>query len=63
MGVWGAPLSGTSLNSLGVPDVGSNSLVLREKFWDLSSLFTVGHGAVGAVYDQTVSQCLLAASW
>lgn len=42
--------------------MGSNSLVLRVKFWGLSSLLIAGDGAVGVVYDQTLSQCLLPAS-
>lgn len=62
LGVLGAPLSGAGLKGLGVPGVGSNPWVFREKLQDLSSLPNVGGGAMGVVYGQTVSQPLLPAS-
>lgn len=61
LGVLGAPqVQGVKV--WGVPEVRSNPSVLRETLQDLSSLPTVGGGAVGAVCGQTVSQPLLPAS-
>lgn len=57
--VLGAHLSGTGLKSWGYLMWGSNTSLLRDKLWVLSSLPTVGCCAGGKVYGQVVSQPLL----